>query len=199
MGLSLKDIGKGINKAFNGAVDVAQVGLSGTPLGGIANSVIDGVQGVKLGGSSGGTTLNYDQAFIKAVQLLMATGMSEKDANGFLLIKAKQAGKPLGLYAAEYVASQTGVMPQPAAPVPVKQTSATIAKSNPDFGDVLKNAAGGALAAVGGTLMGGKDGGNIGANALDSTISTWLKRHWWKLALGVGAVVGLIYYFRKKK
>lgn len=57
MGLSLKKIGKAINKGFNAVVDVAQAGVGSIPIvGDAANAIIDEVQGTKFSGGSRGST-----------------------------------------------------------------------------------------------------------------------------------------------
>ncbi|WP_300976890.1 hypothetical protein [Flavobacterium sp.] len=40
--------------------------------------------------------------------------------------------------------------------------------------------------------------GQAGATVVDLTISQWLKLHWLKIVLALGAIGGLIYYFKNK-
>lgn len=71
------------------------------------------------------------------------------------------------------------------------------AKQNPNFGEIMIGAAGGALQGAGNVLAPSQTVGQIGAKAVDSTLTEWLKKYWWKLALGVVGVALLIWGIMK--
>lgn len=63
-----------------------------------------------------------------------------------------------------------------------------VAKSNPNIGEILTGAAGGALTGAGNVLAGSTSAGQAGATLVDNTMSTWFKQNWLKV---FGAVVGI--------
>jgi hypothetical protein len=59
---------------------------------------------------------------------------------------------------------------------------------NPNIGEILTGAAGGALSGAGNVLAGSTSAGQTGATLVDNTLSTWFKQNWLKV---FGAVTGV--------
>lgn len=68
---------------------------------------------------------------------------------------------------------------------------------NPNIGEILTGAAGGALAGAGGVLAGSSQAGQAGATLVDNTMSVWLKRNWLKLVGGILGAALVIFFFTK--
>jgi len=66
--------------------------------------------------------------------------------------------------------------------------------SNPNIGQILIGAAGGALAGAGGVLAPSQTTGQIGASAVDSTISEWFKKHIMHIGIGVSVIVAFFIF-----
>ncbi|POS01586.1 hypothetical protein Q361_10946 [Flavobacterium croceum DSM 17960] len=64
---------------------------------------------------------------------------------------------------------------------------AQMKSKNPNIGEILTGAAGGALSGAGQVLAGSTKAGEAGATLVESTTNAWFKRNWLKL---VGAVLG---------
>lgn len=75
---------------------------------------------------------------------------------------------------------------------------ASMAKENPNIGDILMGGAGGALSGMGQVLGGSTTAGQAGATLAQSTLKEWFKKHWWKVALGVSIIGGVIYFAVRK-
>lgn len=71
------------------------------------------------------------------------------------------------------------------------------AKNNPNIGEILIGAAGGALTGAGGVLSTSQTVGQVGANAVDTTANTWLKKNWLKLVGGILGTATVVFIFVK--
>lgn len=74
----------------------------------------------------------------------------------------------------------------------------SMAKTDPNLMDVLMGAGGGALTGAGAVLGGSTTAGQAGATVVQSTLKEWFKIHWWKVALGVSVLGGVIYLAVRK-
>lgn len=72
-----------------------------------------------------------------------------------------------------------------------------IARRNPNIGDILIGAGGGALTGAGQVLAGSTSAGQAGATLVDSTMTAWFKKNWLKLVGGILATVLVIFLFVK--
>lgn len=68
------------------------------------------------------------------------------------------------------------------------QAQAQAVAKNPNIGEILTGAAGGALSGAGQVLAGSTSAGQAGATLVDNTMTTWFKQNWLKV---FGAVVGI--------
>ena len=75
---------------------------------------------------------------------------------------------------------------------------ASMMKENPNLGDILIGAGGGALTGAGAVLAGSTTAGQAGATLAQSTLKEWFKKHWWKVAIGVSVLGGVIYFAVRK-
>lgn len=75
---------------------------------------------------------------------------------------------------------------------------ASMMKSDPNIGDILMGGAGGALAGMGQVLGGSTTAGQAGASVVQNTLKEWFKQHWWKVAIGVTILGGVIYLAVRK-
>jgi hypothetical protein len=73
----------------------------------------------------------------------------------------------------------------------------TLTRSNPNLGDILLGAGGGALSGAGQVLAGSTSAGSAGATLVDSTMSVWFQRNWLKLLGGVLGTVTVVVLFLK--
>lgn len=93
----------------------------------------------------------------------------------------------------------TGFVQMASMPVSNYQTA-----RNPNFGEIMLGAAGGALAGAGGVLAGSTTAGQAGATLVDNTLMETLKKNWLKylgiLIAFVLVIVGLVkFVFKPKK
>ena len=72
-------------------------------------------------------------------------------------------------------------------------TGAVQARDNPNIGDILQGALGGALSGAGGVVAPSHTAGQVGGTLINSSVTEWLKQSWWKLLIGVTLLGSVIY------
>lgn len=68
---------------------------------------------------------------------------------------------------------------------------------NPNIGEILTGAAGGALSGAGQVLAGSTSAGVAGATLVENTTNAWFKRNWLKLVGGILGTVTVFFIFVK--
>ena len=71
------------------------------------------------------------------------------------------------------------------------------AQKNPNIGQILTGAAGGALSGAGQVLSGSTSAGVAGATLVENTTNAWFKRNWLKLVGGILGAVTVVFIFVK--
>lgn len=114
--------------------------------------------------------------------------------------KAKSKDKAVALQAESEIAQLNAASNSK---IKTAEIISKIQKQNPDIGDILEGALGGALGGAGAVLGGSKDVAETGANVIDNTIGVWLQKNWLKLLGGTvlltGVVIAIVKLFGGKK
>lgn len=173
MGLSLKKIGKSLGKAVKSVTKVVST-----------KNIVGLATGDKSITSLGKEVISRAVSSTKSTSKNVSVSAGSKTFTGTPANAAVFADAQLSKGIPVQVSdANTGQ--------PLSKTAAPKTGVKDTVKDAAKAGLSGVLASLAAKLGLAPTTGEIGANALDSTLNEWLKRHWWKLVLIPVAIWGL--------